>query len=77
MAAKLWLKLFEPKFNNVCTNTSIFNGLKEQFSSLSPDPGKAFKTFKASSGVHLRLIDTTSSWATFVPGREPNNEIKN
>ncbi|KYQ47869.1 hypothetical protein ALC60_13135 [Trachymyrmex zeteki] len=30
-----------------------------------------FNTFNTSSGVHLRLIETTNSCAAHVPGSEP------
>lgn len=72
MAAKLWLKLFEPRFSNVWTKTSIFN---EKASSFSAGPGRVFSKVRTSSEVHFLLIDTTSSWAVAVPGRAPTNRI--
>lgn len=63
MAAKLCEKLFEPKFNNVCTKTSIFNGLNcgSNISvSISRGFGKSFNTSNASSDVHFCRIDTTN-----------------
>lgn len=72
MAAKLWEKLFEPKFNNVCTNTSILSGLNVlstislSFSGL----GKSFRMLSTSSGVHFWRIATTNWWATSAPGNE-------
>lgn len=44
-------------------------------SSFSLGPGNVFNTLSTSSGVHLRLIETTNSWAAAVPGSEPKKEF--
>ena len=72
MAANEWEKLFDPRFNNVWTNTSIFRGLKrESASSSCRGLGKSFNTFITSSGLHFALMDTTNLCAVVVPGNDP------
>lgn len=73
IAAKLCEKLFEPKFNSVWTNTSIFNGLNcESAMSLSISSGfcRSFSTLIASSVVHFCRMAMTNWWAVAVPGRD-------
>lgn len=72
MAAKLCEKLFEPKFNNVWTKTSIFNGLYviSTISLSFSGFGRSLRMFNTSSAVHFWRMAWTSWCAVVVPGNE-------
>lgn len=58
MAANECEKLLQPKYNRVCTKTSIFRGLNRLslLSSSMAGFGNSFSTAITSSGEHFDLI---------------------